>query len=105
MLAAPGLLSFWPCTQQGLINYTQPQRLVPGDHILGRLSSKERGAEVRMCGDVQVYSALSDSGPVPWPSRPRRPHLEDADSDYGAAGQGHRETNTPPTAAAGRLSN
>lgn len=34
----------WPCTQQGLINYTLPQGLVPGDHIPWKaFQQRERG--------------------------------------------------------------
>lgn len=75
MLEGPGLSVYvaWPCTQQGLVNYTVS--LVPGDHFVRRLSSKERRAGVRIRGEVQVYPELSDCGRVPWPFRPRFPHL------------------------------
>lgn len=49
--------------------------LVPSDHFVRRLSSKERRAGVRIRGEVQVYPELSDYGRAPWPFRPRFPHL------------------------------
>lgn len=39
--------------------------LVPGDHFVRRLSSKERRAGVRIRGEVQVCPELSNCGRVP----------------------------------------